>query len=61
MTKSQMSVDTNNFNLQNVECQQLVPSYEVSPRSPRLAKRAVTNLGDILRRNFCLQCQQHAA
>jgi len=37
-----MPTDANNYNLQNVECQLLLPSYQISPRS---AKRAVTNLG----------------
>jgi len=47
--------DANNYDLQNVECQSLVPSCEISSRSPRFAKRAVANLSDILRRSFCLQ------
>jgi len=39
-----MSADPNNYDLQNVQCQSLVPSCKVS-RSP---KRAVANLTDIL-------------
>jgi len=53
ITKCQMSADANNYDLQNVECQQLLPSYEISSRSPRFTKRAVTNLSDVLRRSFC--------
>jgi len=36
----------------------LLPSCEISSRSPRFAKRVVTNLSDVLRRNFCLHSQR---
>jgi len=50
ITKRQMSVDANNYNLQNVESH-----CEISSRSPRFAKRAIINLSGVSRRNFCLQ------
>ena len=50
-----MSTDANNHDLQNVECHTLLPSCKISSRSPRFAKRAVTNLSDVLRRRLCLQ------
>jgi len=59
--KCQMSADTNNYNLQNVKCQRVEPSCEISSRSPRYAKRAVTNFSDILRQRFCQCLQQSAA
>jgi len=45
-----MSADANNYNLQNVECHCDIPS-----RTPRFAKRAIMNLRDVSRLNFCLQ------
>jgi len=48
------SADASNYDLQNVECQSLIPSFKISSRSPRFAKRAVTNLSDVLRRRLCL-------
>jgi len=50
-----MSADANNYDLQNVECMSLIPSCKISSRSPRFAKRAITNLSDVLRRRLCLQ------
>jgi len=50
-----MSADTNNYDLKNVECQRLLPSCEVSSRSPWFAKRAIMNLSDVSKRSFCLQ------
>jgi len=35
----------------------LVTSCEISSRSPRFAKRAVTNLGDILKDGSSVQCR----
>jgi len=55
ITKYQMSADSKNYNLQNVECQSLVPSWEISSRSPRFAKRAISNLGNVLNRPLYLQ------
>ena len=51
----QMSANASNYDLQNVECQSLIASCTISSRSPRFAKRAITNLGDVLRRRLCLQ------
>jgi len=50
-----MSTDANNYDLHNVECQRLLPGCQISSRSPRFAKRTVTNIGYVLRRSFCLQ------
>jgi len=50
-----MSADASNYDLQNVECQPLIPSCKISSRSPRFAKRAITNLSVVLRRCWCLQ------
>jgi len=36
----------------------LLPSCEISSRSPWFARRVVTNLSDVLRRNFCLHSQR---
>jgi len=44
-----MSADACNYDLQNVS------SCKISSRSPRFAKRAITNLSDVLRRRLCLQ------
>jgi len=44
----EMSVDASNYDLQNVEWQSLIPSCKISSRSPRYAKRATTNISDIL-------------
>jgi len=46
-----MSADASNYDLQNVECQPLIPSCKISPR---FAKGAIANLSDILRRHLCL-------
>ena len=54
-TKCQMSADASNYDLQNVECQSLLPSCKISSRSPRFAKRAITKISDVLRRRLCLQ------
>jgi len=50
-----MSADANNSDLQNVECQSLIPSCKVSSRSPRFAKWAIANVSDVLWRRLCLQ------
>jgi len=50
-----MSAYASNYDLQNVECQSLIPSRKISSRSPWFAKRAFTNLSDILRCRLCLQ------
>jgi len=50
-----------NYDLHNVECQSLVPSCEISSRSPRFAKRAITNLSDVSRRRLCLHQQSALA
>jgi len=34
---------------------QLLPSCEISSKSPRFANRAVANLSDVCRQSFCLQ------
>jgi len=49
-----MSEDASNYDLQNVECQSLMPSCKISSSSRRFAKRAFTNLSDVLRRRLCL-------
>jgi len=46
----QMSADASNYDLQNVECQSLIPNCKISSRSPRFAKKAITNLNDVLMR-----------
>jgi len=33
-----------NYDLQNVECQSLIPSCKISSRSPRFAKRTIMDL-----------------
>jgi len=50
-----MSADASNYDLQNLECQSLIPSCKISSRWPRFAKKAITNLSDVLRRHLCLQ------
>ena len=55
ITKCQMSADTNNYDLENVECQQMLRSSEISSRSPWFAKREIMNLSDVSKRSFCLQ------
>ena len=55
ITKCQMSAGASNCDLQNVECQSLIPSWKISSRSPRFAKGAITNLSDVLKRRLCLQ------
>jgi len=50
-----MSADANNHDLQNVECQSLIPSYQSSSRSPRFAKWAITNFSDVFMGSICLQ------
>jgi len=52
ITKCQMSADTSNYDLENVECQQLLPSCKTSSRSPRFSKRAIMNLSDVSKRSF---------
>jgi len=47
--------DASNYDSQNVACQSLIPSSKILSRSPRLAKRAITNVSDVLRRRLCLQ------
>ena len=55
ITKCQMSADASNYNLQNVECQSLIPSScKISSRSLRFAKGAIANVSDVLRRRLCL-------
>jgi len=49
ITKCQISAGGNIYDLQNVECQRLVPNCEILSRSPRLAKRSVTNLSDVFK------------
>jgi len=53
--KCLLSADTDYYDLHNVECQRLLPSGEISPRSTRFAKRAVANLSDVFRVSFSLQ------
>ena len=54
-----MSADANNYDLHNVECHSLLPSCNISLRPPRFAKRAITNISDILRRHLCLEQCRH--
>jgi len=49
----EMSADASDYDLQDVECQRLLPSCEISSRLPKFAKWAVTNLSEVLR-SFCL-------
>jgi len=42
----EMSADASNYDSQNVECQSLIPSSKILSRSPRFAKRAITNTSD---------------
>jgi len=55
ITKCQMLADANNYDLQNVECQSLIPSGKISSGSPRFAKWTIMNLRDVLWRRLCLQ------
>jgi len=50
-----MSTDASNYDLQNVECQSLIPSSKILSRSPRFTKRAITNISDVFRRRLCLR------
>jgi len=50
-----MSADASIYDLQNVECQSLIPSCKISSRPPRFTKRTVMNLSDVLNRRLCLQ------
>jgi len=36
-----MSADTSNYDLQNVECQSLIPCCKISSRSPKFANWAI--------------------
>jgi len=47
-----MSTDASNYDLQNVECQSLIPRRKISSRLPRFAKRAITNLTDVLKESL---------
>jgi len=49
ITKCRMWADANKYELQNVECQSLIPSCKISSRSPRFAKRAITNHSDAVK------------
>jgi len=49
-----MSADVSNYDSQNAECQSLIPSCKNLSRSKR-AKRAITNISDVLKRRLCLQ------
>jgi len=42
----EMSADANNYDSQNVDCQSLIPSSKILSRSPRFAKRAITNIAN---------------
>jgi len=53
--ESEMSADASNYDLQNVECQSLLPCCKISSRSPKFPKEAITNLSDVLRCRLCLQ------
>jgi len=55
ITKCEISADASNYDLQNVECQSLIPNCKISSMSPRFAKRPFTNLSDVSRRRLCLQ------
>jgi len=46
ITKCRMSADASKHDLQNVECHSLIASCKISSRSPKFAKRAITNLSD---------------
>jgi len=50
-----MSADDSNYDSRNVECQSLTPSCKISSSSPRIAKGAITNISDVLKRRLCLQ------
>jgi len=50
-----MLADTRNYDLQNVECQTLIPSCKILSRSPRFAKITIMNLSDVLNGLLCLQ------
>jgi len=50
-----MSADASNYDLQNFECQPLIPSCTILSRSPRLAKGEIMNIRDVLNRCLCLQ------
>jgi len=50
-----MLADTSNYDLQNVECQSLIPSCKISSKSPRFAMRTIMNLNDVLNRRLCPQ------
>jgi len=43
----EMSADSSNYDLQNVEWQSLIPCCKIWSRSPRFAKRAITNISDV--------------
>jgi len=55
ITKCQMLADTSNYDLQNVECQSLIPNCKISSKSSRFVKRTIMNLGDVLISRLCLQ------
>jgi len=42
----EMSADSSNYELQNVQWQSLIPSYKIWSRSPRFTKRAIKNISD---------------
>jgi len=50
-----MSADATDHDLQNVECQLLIPSCKISSISPRFAKGAITKLSYVSRSRLCLQ------
>jgi len=56
----EMSADASNYDSQNVECLSLIPGSKILSRSPRFAKRAITNISDVLSRHLCLQQRAHA-
>jgi len=56
----ELSADASNYDSQNVECQSLIPRSKILSRSPRLAKRAITNISDVLRCRLYLQQPAHA-
>jgi len=58
VTKCQMLAETSNYDLQNVECQSLIPSWKISSKSPMIAKRTIMNLSNVLNRRLCLQQTQ---
>jgi len=47
-TKCQMSADASNYDLQNVECQSLLPCCKISSRSQRFVKRAIANFSSAI-------------